>query len=118
MKAQTVASGQELGGLDSMNKVCMEINPNHPIIKDLDRMIKADKDGKETEDYAKLLFDVAGMTSGYDIEDMSGFAKRVMGLMTKVSDDDEAGDPVDAAVVEKKEVKTTTTDDKKKMDDE
>merc|ERR1711937_415009 len=65
-----------------MNKVCMEINPNHPIIKDLNRMVKADKDGKEAEDYAKLLFDVAGMTSGYDIEDMSGFAKRVMGLMS------------------------------------
>merc|ERR1712224_414941 len=82
MKAQTVASGQELGGLDSMNKVCMEINPNHPIIKDLNRMVKADKDGKQAEDFAKLLFDVAGMTSGYDIEDMSGFANRVMGLMT------------------------------------
>merc|ERR1712070_780218 len=95
MKAQTVASGQELGGLDSMNKVCMEINPNHPIIKDLNRMIKADKDGKETEDYAKLLFDVAGMTSGYDIEDMSGFAKRVTGLMSS-----QAVDAAPDAVIE------------------
>jgi len=41
MKAQTVASGQELGGLDSMNKVCMEINPNHPIIKDLIILFKS-----------------------------------------------------------------------------
>merc|ERR1711967_184878 len=95
MKAQTVASGQELGGPDSMNKVCMEINPNHPIIKDLNRMIKADKDGKETEDYAKLLFDVAGMTSGYDIEDMSGFAKRVTGLMSS-----QAVDAAPDAVIE------------------
>merc|ERR1712003_516610 len=95
MKAQTVASGQELGGLDSMNKVCMEINPNHPIIKDLNRMVKADKDGKEAEDYAKLLFDVAGMTSGYDIEDMSGFAKRVTGLMSS-----QAVDAAPDAVIE------------------
>mmetsp|Transcript_45741 Transcript_45741/g.50985 ORF Transcript_45741/g.50985 Transcript_45741/m.50985 type:complete len:820 (+) Transcript_45741:115-2574(+) len=79
MKAQTVASGQELGGLDSMNKVCMEINPNHPIVKDLNRMVKA---GEESEDFANLIFDVAGMTSGYDIEDMAGFSKRVMGLMS------------------------------------
>merc|ERR1712078_796779 len=97
MKAQTVASGQELGGLDSMNKVCMEINPNHPIVKDLSRMVKADKDGKDAEDYAKLLFDVAGMTSGYDIEDMAKFAQRVMGLMNPGSTAD--------AVVEKKEEK-------------
>merc|ERR1712085_54734 len=79
MKAQTVASGQELSGLDSMNKVCMEINPNHPIVKDLNRMVKA---GEESEDFANLIFDVAGMTSGYDIEDMAGFSKRVMGLMS------------------------------------
>lgn len=95
MKAQAVGTGQDIGGLDSMNKVCMEINPNHPIIKDLDRMIKADKDGKETEDYAKLLFDVAGMTSGYDIDDMSSFAERVMGLMSAEA----AGTVPDAEVV-------------------
>ena len=83
MKAQSVASGEDVSGLNNMNKICMEINPNHPIIKDLDRMVKADKESKETEDYAQLLFDVAGMTSGYDVEDMSGFATRVMGLMTQ-----------------------------------
>merc|ERR1712232_584784 len=95
MKAQTVASGQELSGMDSMNKVCMEINPKHPIVKDLARMVKENKAGKEAEDYAKLLFDVAGMTSGYDIEDMSGFAKRVMGLMSS-----QAIDAAPDAVVE------------------
>merc|ERR1712194_698484 len=78
MKAQTVASGQELSGMDSMNKVCMEINPNHPIVKDLAKRVKENKAGQEAEDFARLLFDVAGMTSGYDIEDMAGFAKRVM----------------------------------------
>merc|ERR1712091_498371 len=110
MKAQTVASGQELGGMDSMNKVCMEINPNHPIVKDLTRMVKEDKVAQATEDYGRLLFDVAGMTSGYDIEDMSGFAKRVMGLMT-------TGAEASAdAVVEKKEEEPAETEDKK--DDE
>jgi molecular chaperone HtpG len=82
MRAQTVSTGQDPRMLDSMNKVCMEINPKHPIIKDLNRMIKADKEDKKTEDFAKLLFDVAGMTSGYDIDDMSSFAKRVMSMMS------------------------------------
>lgn len=85
MRAQTVASGGEIGGLDNMNKVCMEINPNHPIVKDLNRMVKADKESKKTEDYARLLFDVAGMTSGYDVDDMSSFASRVMRLMSSQS---------------------------------
>ena len=111
MKAQTVASGQELSGMDNMNKVCMEINPNHPIVKDLARMVKEDKVAQSTEDYGRLLFDVAGMTSGYDIEDMSGFARRVMGLMTTGA---EAS--ADAVVEEKEEAPAETED--KKDDDE
>ncbi len=100
MKAQTVASGQELSGMDNMNKVCMEINPNHPIVKDLTRMVKEDKVAQATEDYGRLLFDVAGMTSGYDIEDMSGFAKRVMGLMSS------GAEATTDAVVEEKSAET------------
>jgi len=110
MKAQTVASGQELSGMDSMNKVCMEINPSHPIVKDLARMVKEDKAGKEAEDFARLLFDVAGMTSGYDIEDMGGFAKRVMTLMSP-----NASATTDAVV--ESEDKPTETEEKKDDDD-
>lgn len=112
MKAQTVASGQELSGLDSMNKVCMEINPTHPIVKDLGRMVKEDRVGQQTEDYARLLFDVASMTSGYDIDDMGGFAKRVMGLMTT-----QAVADVGDAVIENEE-KSVETEEKKDDDDE
>jgi HSP90 family molecular chaperone len=97
MQAQAVASGTVIGDFDNMNKVCMQINPNHPIVKDLDRMIKADKKG--TEDFALLLFDVAGKTSGYDIKDMSSSANRVMGLISE-----QAGDKVpEAEVVQEEE---------------
>eukprot|EP00544_Gedaniella_sp_CCMP2646_P003408 CAMPEP_0202486738 /NCGR_PEP_ID=MMETSP1361-20130828/5229_1 /ASSEMBLY_ACC=CAM_ASM_000849 /TAXON_ID=210615 /ORGANISM="Staurosira complex sp., Strain CCMP2646" /LENGTH=764 /DNA_ID=CAMNT_0049115961 /DNA_START=16 /DNA_END=2310 /DNA_ORIENTATION=- len=80
MRAQTVASGSDMG-LDQMNQAVMEINPKHPIVADLERMIKNDKEAKETEEYALLMYDVASMTSGYDVKDMGGFAKRVMNLM-------------------------------------
>jgi len=110
MRAQAVASGSEVGDIDNMNKVCMEINPNHPIVKDLDGMIKADKESKATEDFALLLFDVAGMTSGYDVEDTSSFAKRVMGLMSgesthtveeaQVVEEEDESPTVEAEIVE------------------
>ena len=88
MKAQAVASGEgEMGGLDGMNKVVMEINPNHPVIKDLDRMVKDDKESLLTENFALLMYDVAGMQSGYDVADKSSFAKRVMGLMSVQTDE-------------------------------
>jgi molecular chaperone HtpG len=89
MKAQAVASGEgEMGGLDSMNKVVMEINPKHPVIKDLDRMVRNDMEGKLTENFALLMYDVAGMQSGYDVADKSSFAKRVMGLMSVQAEDE------------------------------
>jgi len=116
MKAQTVASGQELNGMDSMNKVCMEINPNHPIVKDLAKRVKENKAGQEAEDFARLLFDVAGMTSGYDIEDMAGFAKRVMLMMTPQSGGT-ADAVIEETVVEETEEKPAVTEEKKDEDD-
>jgi molecular chaperone HtpG len=84
MKAQSVASGGgDADALGGMNQAVLEINPNHPIIKDLDAMIKGgDNESKATEDFALLMYDVASMTSGYDVKDMSSFAKRVMKIMS------------------------------------
>jgi HSP90 family molecular chaperone len=102
MKAQSVATGEDLTGGNNMNKVCMEINPNHPIIKDLSKMVKADKEGEKTLDFSMLLFDIAGMTSGYDVEDLSGFASRVMGLMST-----EAESQIPDAEIVEEELKAT-----------
>jgi len=108
MKAQAVAEGSQVGNLDNMNKVCMEINPKHPIIKDLDKMVKGDKESEATKDFAQLLFDVAGLTSGYEVEDMSGFAKRVMGMMSTGSVDAVAEAEI---VVEEDKVEEDKDDD-------
>ena len=82
MKAQSVAMGQEDFGLNSrMNQAIMEINPKHPIVEQLDRMVKSNQDGAETKNFAVLLYDVAAMTSGYEVENPADFAQRVMNLM-------------------------------------
>lgn len=78
-----------------MNRAIMEINPNHPIVKDLERMVKGNKESKETEEYALLMYDVASMTSGYDVSDMGSFAKRVMNMMAgKIETDKTVKDAV------------------------
>lgn len=87
MKAQSVASGGD-GDMASMNKAVLEVNPNHPIVQDLDRMVKADRESKELENSALLMYDVASMTSGYDVADMRSFAQRVMTLMSDKVDVD------------------------------
>ena len=99
MKAQSVAAGGNDGGVPgSMNQAVLEINPNHPIVQDLDRMVKTNKDSEETQNFAVLLYDVAGMTSGYEIGDTKDFATRVMNLMSIKARDDNAA--VQDAVVE------------------
>jgi molecular chaperone HtpG len=106
MRAQSVASGG--GDMAGMNKAVLEVNPNHPIVRDLDRMIKVDRESKELEERALLMYDVAAMTSGYEVTDMKSFAKRVMSLMngsmdSSVTDADfsktEAVDEVEADAV-------------------
>ena len=100
MKAQSVAAGGNDGGIPgSMSQAVLEINPNHPIVQDLDRMVKANKDSEETQNFAVLLYDVAGMTSGYEIGDTKDFATRVMNLMSVKARDDNAAVP-DAVVEE------------------
>ena len=80
MRAQSVAAGGD-GGLPGMNQAVLEVNPNHPIVKDLARRVAVNKESEELADSALLMYDVAAMTSGYDVDDLKSFAKRVMGLM-------------------------------------
>mmetsp|Transcript_32377 Transcript_32377/g.66178 ORF Transcript_32377/g.66178 Transcript_32377/m.66178 type:complete len:765 (-) Transcript_32377:285-2579(-) len=95
MRAQSVAAGGDGGVPGGYNQAVLEINPGHPIIQDLERMVKADKDSEETKNFAILTYDVAGMTSGYDIGDIKDFSRRVMALMSVKARDD-----VQDAVVE------------------
>ena len=106
MKAQAVAAGAEDSSsfMSGLNQAVLEINPNHPIVKDLNAMIKSSggKDSKKTEDFALLMYDVASMTSGYDVTDVRGFAKRVMGVMSN----DGSSSGVQDAVLEEAEAKS------------
>jgi heat shock protein beta len=96
MRAQAVASGADDGSMGGMSKAVLEINPKHPIVKDLERMVSEDKESEELQEFALLMYDVASMTSGYEVGDMKSFASRVMKMM-----DDRVDDAVKDAVIEK-----------------
>jgi molecular chaperone HtpG len=101
MRAQSVASGG--GEMAGMNKAVLEVNPNHPIVQGLARMIESDRESVELEERALLMYDVAAMTSGYEVTDMKDFAKRVMSLMNNAE-----GSVADADVVSKTEAADET----------
>lgn len=55
----------------------LEINPSHPIIKELlERVKDADKEDRESEDLATLLAETALINSGFVLKNTSEFASR------------------------------------------
>jgi heat shock protein beta len=81
MKAQAVASGQEDMLNANMNQATMEINPDHPITRQLRTMVDSDPDAEATKAFGTLMFDVASLAGGYSIEDPAEFAARITGMM-------------------------------------
>ena len=70
--------------MGSMNQAILEINPKHPIVQDLEKMVQTDKESAKTQNFAMLMYDVASMTGGYEVSDTGSFAQRVMSLMSSM----------------------------------
>jgi len=99
MKAQNVASGgSDAGMMGSFNQAVLEVNPSHPIVRDLEHMVKTQsEESDEAKNFAVLLYDVAALTSGYEIEDSGDFAQRILSMMTSKAKVDVRDAEVEAA---------------------
>ena len=60
-----------------VSKKTLELNPHHAIVKELRRKVYADQSYKTVKDLAFLLFDTALLTSGFALEDPTGYAERI-----------------------------------------
>ena len=58
-------------------KKTLEINPRHPVIRELLRRVQDESVGKSDLELAHLLFDTALLRSGYSLSDSSDFANRI-----------------------------------------
>ena len=77
MQSNVAAMGGATDPTYGASKPTMEINPKHQIITKL----KTSPDAETTS----LLFDLASLTSGYEIQDTAAFAKRVNSLLVSSS---------------------------------
>jgi len=75
MKAQTFADQEKYAYM--MSKKTMEINPYHPIIKELKSKAAASPDDKALHDLADLLYDSALVSSGFQLSDSKDFSDRI-----------------------------------------
>jgi heat shock protein beta len=77
-KAQAFASQDKLTAQYLYGRKTMEINPNHPVIKELREIIaNSDTPSAEAEETALLLFESAMLESGYSLSDPHDFALRM-----------------------------------------
>jgi len=64
-------------------KKLFEINPKHPVIKELLRIVVADADDEQAFNIANLLFETATLRSGYTLDNTADYAVRVESLLRK-----------------------------------
>ena len=55
----------------------MEINPRHPLIKELQQRVSEDEADSTTIDLANVLYETAVLRSGYALKDSADFAGRI-----------------------------------------
>ena len=64
-------------------KKLFEINPKHPVIKELLRIVTADPGDEQAYNIANLLFETATLRSGYTLDNTAAYAGRVENLLRK-----------------------------------
>merc|ERR1719159_1298354 len=63
----------------------LELNPDHPVIFEVYKKVKADPDDKSAKETASLLTQAAIIASGYRLEDPTNVVSSIQGLLMKKS---------------------------------
>ncbi|XP_077195853.1 endoplasmin [Paroedura picta] len=78
MKAQAYQTGKDIStNYYASQKKTFEVNPRHPVIKDMLRRIQENEDDQTVADLAVVLFETATLRSGYLLPDTKEYGERI-----------------------------------------
>uniref|UniRef100_A0A3Q0SMS2 Endoplasmin n=1 Tax=Amphilophus citrinellus TaxID=61819 RepID=A0A3Q0SMS2_AMPCI len=78
MKAQAYQTGKDIStSYYASQKKTLEINPKHPLVKQLLNRVNADAEDQTASDLAVVLFETATLRSGYQLVDTKAYGDRI-----------------------------------------
>lgn len=83
-KAQTLGD-KSIDGNGAAKRV-LEVNHLHPLVDEIFKRVQLDEKDKTAEELGLVLYDVAAMQSGFEVEDAAAFSRRVGRLLRQSVD--------------------------------
>ncbi|KAL6460238.1 hypothetical protein MHYP_G00319970 [Metynnis hypsauchen] len=78
MKAQAYQTGKDIStNYYASQKKTLEINPRHPLIKEMLKRVKDNAEDQTASDLAVVLFETATLRSGYQLVDTKAYGDRI-----------------------------------------
>merc|ERR1711931_444565 len=114
MKAQAYKKTEDsMNSFYATQKKTLEINPRHPLIKELNHRVQKNKEETTTKDLANVLFETATLRSGFALQETSSFAERIERMLRLSLDV-----PLDAQVEEEPEPEPAKDEEEGEGDEE
>ncbi|XP_047659708.1 endoplasmin isoform X1 [Tachysurus fulvidraco] len=78
MKAQAYQTGKDIStNYYASQKKTLELNPKHPLIKEMLKRVASNEDDQTASDLAVVLFETATLRSGYQLADTKAYGDRI-----------------------------------------
>ncbi|CAD5219440.1 unnamed protein product [Bursaphelenchus okinawaensis] len=122
MKSQAYAKANDpTQDFYANQKKIFEINPRHPVVKELLRRVESDQEDPKAVSTAQLLFETATLRSGFALNDQVGFAERIEAILRQsldLSADEPVEEEVEIVEDEAPKEEESTTDEKVEVEEE
>lgn len=126
MERITRAQAYQKTGGDSMSqhyftqKKILEINPGHPLVKELLKRVEANDKDERALELVQLMHESATLRSGYELSDMAGFSDRIETMLRSAMniDPNEQIDEIDEIEDDEEETATDAGNEEVNADEE